>query len=359
MNAVAAAVSPAPPPLALFNRWQRGLPLVPRPWDALGAAHGLSGAEVRTALREGLASGAVSRVGAVFGVGAGGASTLCAMRVEPERLDAVAAIVNAEPGVNHNYAREHRLNLWFVATAADDDALDAALLRIEAAAATPVLRLPMRRAYRIDLGFDVDDPSAAAHVGNGSAARADVAPPVPASQRALAAQLEQRGLPLVERPYAALGAPLGMDEDDVIAALAGWCERGTLRRLGVVLRHHEYGIAANAMTVFDVPAAEIDAAGARLAAQPGVTLCYRRDPAPGWPYTLYCMVHGRERDGVRRLIDAATRAAGLAGVPRDVLFSTRRYKQTGGRYFASGDAADRAAPRAERRAAAGREGQRS
>ncbi len=317
----------APPPLALFNRWQRDLPLVARPYDALGAAAGLSGAEVREALRAGLAGGAISRVGGVFGVGAGGAAMLCAMEVAPRELDAVAALVNAEPGVNHNYAREHRLNLWFVATAIDAGALEATVERIERASGVAVLRLPMRRAYRIDLGFDIDDPTAAQR-----AATPAVAPPVPPEQRALAARLEE-GLALVERPYAALGEPLGWPEADVIAALRGWCEHGTLRRLGVVLRHHEFGITANAMTVFDVPADAIDAAGARLAVQPGVTLCYRRDAAPGWPYTLYCMVHGRERDGVSRLVDAATRAAGLAERPREVLFSTHRYKQVGGRYF--------------------------
>ena len=87
------------------------------------------------------------------------------------------------------------------------------------------------------------------------------------------------------------------------------------------------------MTVFDLPEDEVDAFGARLALQPGVTLCYRRARAPGWPYTLYCMVHGRERGAVLQLIDAATQAAGLAGRPRETLFSSRRFKQTGARYF--------------------------
>jgi siroheme decarboxylase len=88
--------------------------------------------------------------------------------------------------------------------------------------------------------------------------------------------------------------------------------------------------------VFELPDAEVDAAGTRLAAQPGVTLCYRRASGPGWPYTLYCMVHGRERSAVLGLIDAATQAAGLAAVRREVLFSKRRFKQTGSRYFAEG-----------------------
>lgn len=310
----------------LLNAWQRDLPLVPRPYDALGVAHGISGAQVRALLQGALDRGEASRVGAVFGVGSGGAGMLCALRVPPQDLERIASFVNAEPGVNHNYAREHALNLWFVATATDDARLQACVDRIERATSLAALRLPMRRAYRIDLGFDLDG----AHPGKPHMALPTA--PVSAALRPLAARLEQ-GLPLVERPFAALGEPLGLGEDEVIAALADWCERGTLRRLGVVLRHHEFGISANAMTVFELPESEIDAAGERLAAQPGVTLCYRREHAPGWPYTLYCMIHGRKRETVLDLIDAAMRSAGLADRRHEVLFSTRRFKQTGARYF--------------------------
>ncbi len=328
MDMRAAASPDARRTRALLNAWQRDLPLEAKPYDALGAPHGLSGAQVRAVLQRALESGQASRVGGVFGVGSGGAGMLCALRVPPGDLERVARIVNAEPGVNHNYAREHGWNLWFVATAPDDARLQASVDRIERATGLAALRLPMRRAYRIDLGFDLD----AAPDGAPQAALPGA--PVSDELRPLAARLEQ-GLALVDRPFAVLGEPLGLAEDDVIAALAQWCERGTLRRLGVVLRHHEFGIGANAMTVIELPDAEADAAGERLALQPGVTLCYRRASAPGWPYTLYCMVHGRERGAVRALIDAALRNAGLADRRHEVLFSTRRFKQTGARYFSA------------------------
>jgi len=315
------------PAARLLNTWQRDFPLVSRPFDVLGQAADMDGAQVREALRQALARGEVSRVGAVFGIGAGGSGMLCAMQVPEGQLGAVAARVSDEPGVNHNYTREHRLNLWFVATAPDAAALRAIIERIELATALPVLRLPMRRAYRIDLGFDLYGARQA------RAAAANDAPSVPPHLRALAAQLEQ-GLQLVEHPYAALGQPLGLDEDEVITVLRQWCAQGTLRRLGVVLRHHEFGISANAMVVFALPAHEVDAAGARLAEQAGVNLCYQRATAQDWPYSLYCMVHGRERTAVHALIDAAVRGAGLSDARRAVLFSTQRHKQTGGRCFA-------------------------
>jgi siroheme decarboxylase len=239
---------------SLLNAWQRDLPLVPRPFDALGDRHGLTGVQVLALLQDALTSGAASRVGAVFGVGSGGAAMLCALRVPRADLERVALVVNAEPGVNHNYEREHEWSLWFVVTAADAARLHASVDRIERAAGLCALRLPMQRAYRIDLGFDI-------YGCHGIQPTQTAAPmPVPQALRPLAARLE-RGLPLVERPFAALGEPLGMGEDEVIATLQGWCERGTLRRLGVVLRHHEFGIAANAMTVFELPDAEVDAAG--------------------------------------------------------------------------------------------------
>ncbi len=320
-----------PDDAALLNGWQRDFPLVPRPYDALGEPQGLPGSEVLDRLAEGLRAGTISRVGAIFGAGAGGAALLAAMRVPPERLEAVARAVDAEPAVSHDYAREHAWNLWFVVAGVDDTAVDATLDRIERNTGLEALRLPMRRAYRIDLGFDLFGDARA------DAMRPQITAPAPIEPalRPLAARLEE-GLALVDRPFAALGAPLGLDEHAVIATLARWCATGTLRRIGVVLRHHEFGITANAMTVFALPAETVDAAGARLAAQPGVTLCYRRAPARAWPYNLYAMVHGRERAQVRQRIDEITREAGLAGVPREVLFSTRRFKQTGSRYFAPG-----------------------
>lgn len=140
------------------------------------------------------------------------------------------------------------------------------------------------------------------------------------------------GLPLVPRPYAALAARLGLEEEALLARVRALLEAGVIRRFGVVVRHHELGYHANAMIVWQVPEAAIEAAGRTLATQPGVTLCYRRTPRPpAWPYSLFCMIHGRDRDAVLALADRAAAAAGLADQPRTVLFSGRRFQQRGAR----------------------------
>ena len=143
----------------------------------------------------------------------------------------------------------------------------------------------------------------------------------------------QDGLPLVPRPFAAVGARLGLAEAEVIEALRRLQDGGVIRRFGVVVRHHELGWRANAMVVWDVPDGRVAEAGWRLAALPFVTLCYRRPRRPpAWPYNLFCMIHGRERAVVEGQIEEATRAAALESVPRAVLFSRRRFKQRGARY---------------------------
>lgn len=320
----------------LLNDWQHGFPLCRDPFGVLAAQTGLARAEVLAALRQAQADGRISRIGGVFAHGSGGDAMLAAMAVPAHRIDDVAATVSAHPGVNHNYLREHRHNLWFVMTGADRDAVEAGVSGLERSTGLPALRLRMLRPYRIDLGFDLGGDTARRPMR----ATAAVAAPTPltAGQWPLARRVEA-GLPLVERPYAAWAEELGTDEDSVTEHIGQWLAEGRLKRFGVVVRHHELGFAANAMTVFDVPDEQVDACGQALAEQAGVTLAYRRTRAEGWPYNLYAMVHGTHRDAVTAVIERVTHAAGLAQRPREVLFSTRRFKQTGARRFRGWSAA--------------------
>jgi len=137
----------------LLNDFQRGFPLSARPYEEIGGRLGISESEVLARLSRLETVGAVSRVGPVLTPKRVGASTLAAMAVPPERLESVAELVNGYPEVNHNYEREHRLNLWFVLTAEDRDRLDRVLAEIARETGIEVLDLPMLEEYHIDLGF--------------------------------------------------------------------------------------------------------------------------------------------------------------------------------------------------------------
>ena len=143
----------------------------------------------------------------------------------------------------------------------------------------------------------------------------------------------QGGLPLSPRPYAALGERLGLDEAAVIERLRHLQDSGVIKRMGLVVRHHELGYGANAMVVWDVPDAEVAELGRCLSKFDFVTLCYRR-PRQGrdWPYNLFCMIHGRDRDEVRAKLRQLVQCCGLEDIPNALLFSVRRFKQRGAHY---------------------------
>jgi DNA-binding Lrp family transcriptional regulator len=139
----------------LLNNFQHDFPLTPRPYAELGKQLGISEDKVIKLLAELQAQGAISRVGPVFMPNRVGVSTLAAMAVPVQELEAVAAIINDYPEVNHNYEREHEFNLWFVLTAPEAQHLQQVIDSIEFETGYQVMNLPMLEDYFIDLGFTI------------------------------------------------------------------------------------------------------------------------------------------------------------------------------------------------------------
>ncbi len=313
----------------LLNDFQRDFPLCAAPFAELAARLGVAEKLVLQGLEKLKREGKISRVGAVFAPKRIGASTLAAIAVAPDQLEAVAEAVNRFPEVNHNYEREHRYNLWFVATAASEGRLQATLGAIEKATGHPVLALPLLEEFHIDLAFSLQGGSKKIH-----AEARPVTPqlPIGEAERRLVSVL-QEGLPLFIRPFALIAERIGAAEQDVVARIRQWVDNGDIKRFGVVVRHHELGYTANAMLVHDIPDHLVSELGRQLAEEPGVTLCYRRPRVEGrWPYNLFCMIHGRERGEVEKLIGEIRIRHQLLDCPHEILFSRTRFKQTGARY---------------------------
>jgi len=325
--------------LHLLNDFQRDFPLVPTPFGVIAGHLGASEAEVLETLNQLHACGKVSRVGAVFRPHSIGSSTLAALAVPVEELFAVAQLVSSYTEVNHNYEREHHYNLWFVVTASEEARVREVLNEIGHRTGYQLLHLPMLEGFHIDLGFDLSRPQNAA----GTTTMKDTACTVPPLRRALPLPAEsaligaiQQGFPLVPRPFAEIGAGIGLAENEVIAAIAHLLEQGAIKRMGVVVRHHELGYRSNAMVVWDIPDDQVSALGHRLGSFDFVTLCYRRPRRlPDWRYNLFTMIHGQHRDAVLRLVDQLKGQCGLENVAHEVLFSCRSFKQCGAQYVAN------------------------
>lgn len=329
---------PLPLEKQLLHDWQRGLPIVERPFLAMAEQYGVEEEAVIEGLKSLQATGAIARVGGVIRPNTLGASTLAALAAPNLEIEATAQLMAAEPGINHVYLRENDWNLWFVATGPDRAAVDATLARIEQLTARRVLDLRLEQPYHIDLGFDLTDGNSSPKHAPAAGAEAE-----PFTPRCGDRQLVQElmiGLPLVPRPFFAIAQALGRKESDVMARIAMLHFLGVLPRLGVIVRHRALGWRSNAMVVWDVPEDDVDRAGTELAMAPGINLCYRRRRHEhDWPYNLYCMIHAKSREAALSRLEAASHSAALHSYPRQILFSLRCFKQTGALVAATRQAA--------------------
>ena len=107
-------------------------------------------------------------------------------------------------------------------------------------------------------------------------------------------------------------------------------DRGVIRRLGLVPNHYRLGFKGNGMTVWNVPDAQLEEAGRRLGEMDFVSHCYARPRhLPDWPYNLFAMVHGRDRDDVMEKVMAMSGALRTCNQGHEVLFSSAVLKKTG------------------------------
>jgi len=98
-----------------------------------------------------------------------------------------------------------------------------------------------------------------------------------------------------------------------------------MRRFSAILFHRRAGFKANGMAVWRVEEDRIEEAGRFLASFKAVSHCYERNTAPGWPYNLFSMVHGREKGDVERLCSLASEELGIKDYK--VLYSKREFKK--------------------------------
>ncbi len=140
----------------------------------------------------------------------------------------------------------------------------------------------------------------------------------------------QAGLPLVAEPYKAISEDLGMEEAELCNRLKALQASGIVRRIAVAPNHYKLGMTANGMSVWDVDDARITELGRQVGALDYVSHCYERPRSlPDWPYNLFAMIHGSNRDEVEVLRSEIEKLLGPACQNHDILYSTAILKKTG------------------------------
>lgn len=320
----------------VLNELQDHYPLVERPYAEVGARLGISEDETLTRLRDARAAGVVRQVCAIFDTKAlGYASALVAARVAPERLEAAAAVVNAHPGVSHNYRRNHDFNMWYTVAMPPGHDLGAVIERLEALSGAESMRsMPTLRLFKIGVTLDMSGERAVDARGEpeySEERRAEAAHHPVTADDIDYIRATQTDLPDVASPFAAVAERLGITVSEVLEHGQRMVDHGHLRRFATILNHRAAGFRANGMAVWPVPAERILEFGTFVAGYRNVSHCYQRPVYEDWPYSVFSMIHAPRAEGVEEIAQAIANETGITD--HRVLYSSTEYKKIRLPYF--------------------------
>jgi DNA-binding Lrp family transcriptional regulator len=319
----------------LLNLMQGSFPIARRPYRHVAELGGVQEEEVMSRVQHLLDKRIIRQVTPIFDTRAlGYSSMLVAAKVDPEHPHRAAQVINEHPGVSHNYLRNHEFNLWFtIATEPDSKLGLERTLQVlaEAAGAESVRQLPTLRLFKIRMDLEMEGGTQA--LASSAEAKEPIElEPQPYDELDIAVIRALQGdMPVVEEPYAAAAAELGMTQERLLDHLAGMQERGLLRRVAAILYHRRAGFSANGMGVWEVPEEQIFDIGCRMAAFRGVSHCYQRPTYEDWPYSVFTMAHGRSKQECDAVLDAIAEQTGISN--RATLYSSTEFKKIRLLYF--------------------------
>jgi siroheme decarboxylase len=319
----------------LLNLMQGDFPIAPRPYQHVAAEAGIDEPSAMARVQELLDARIIRQVTPIFDTRAlGYSSMLVAAKVDPENPWRAATVINAHPGVSHNYLRNHEFNIWFtIATEPDSPlGLDRTLeVLARLAGADSIRQLPTLKLFKIRMDLEMEG-------GTADLAKAvEVAPPAeterqPYDERDIAAIRALQGdMPVIAEPYAPAAEALGWPQDRLLAHLQRMQERRLLRRVAAILYHRRAGFSANGMGVWKVPDEQINELGPRMAAFRGISHCYQRPTYPDWPYSIFTMAHGRSKEECDAILDSIAVQTGVSD--RATLYSSTEFKKIRLLYF--------------------------
>lgn len=141
----------------LLDIIQTAFPLAPRPYAVLGEQLGISEEEAFTRVRALKAVRSSAAWGPTFNPPSWAmfppsAPPKCRRRAWPAFVERV----NAEPGVTHNYQREHAYNIWFTLISPSRQDAQATLDAISRDTGVDILNLPATKLFKIRVDFRMD-----------------------------------------------------------------------------------------------------------------------------------------------------------------------------------------------------------
>ena len=317
----------------ILNEIQWYFPLTDRPFLEIAKKHNVVEEEIIQRILSLKKNGLIRQINAIFDTRRlGYKSALIAFAVEPSKIDEVANEVNKNPGVSHNYERNHEFNMWFTLAVPPDKKIKTILDKMSSLEGVKKYRLlPTLKMYKIGVKLDMinDDmnkpkPTDKVKELNSQSIK------ITERDKQFIKEL-QKDIDIIKEPFKEKAKNLGISTQKLYIKSKEYEKLGIIRRFAAILRHRDAGFKANGMIVWNVPEENIDDTGYKLASFPQVSHCYRRPTYPDWEFNLFSMIHAR---GIEAAKEIAKEMSEIINVNNyKILFSSREFKKERVKYF--------------------------
>jgi len=315
----------------LLYQMQNAFPMTQRPFLEIAKALDSTEAEILQTVQQLKDDKIIRQTSAIFDTKRlGYKSSLVAFKVAEDQIDQAAQIINAHPGVSHNYLRNHDYNIWFTMAVAPDSkfGLERTIeILQEQTGAEDAIILPTLKMFKISVKMDTTGKRAKKEKVKRVAHKE-----IRLSPKHIAVIKElQKDITVTSEPYAEAVERLGIGYDAFFAIAHELKDAGVMRRFATILNHRKAGFSANAMSVWSVPEEDGERIGREMAEFSAVSHCYLRPKYPNWPYNLFAMVHAKTQEECDALIEEMAKESGLSEYGK--LYSSVEFKKQRLVYF--------------------------
>jgi len=315
----------------ILLRVQKNFPLEIKPFAAIANELGLEEQEVISVIQDQKDQKIIRQTSAIFDTKSlGYKSSLVAFEIDEDKIDQAVEIINAHPGVSHNYERNHKFNIWFTMACSPESkiGLDKTIdILAKLTKANAHIMLPTLKLFKISVKLDT--------TGKGDkkekvAKKEKIAIEMTPLHMDVV-KLLQNDIDIKSEPFEDIIKELDISYDKFFEIVDDLQKSGMMRRFASILNHRRAGFNANAMVVWDVDEKNGETIGKTAAEFSAVSHCYLRPKYENWQYNLFTMVHGKTKEETNAVIsDMEKEIDSKSHMP---LYSSREFKKIRLKYF--------------------------
>ena len=314
-------------------RVQKNFPLTAKPFKAIADELDISEEEVLSIMKEQKEQKIIRQTSAIFDTKSlGYKSSLVAFEIDEDKIDEAVKVINAHPGVSHNYERNHKFNIWFTMAVAPDTKIGLEKT-IEILArlvnANDFILLPTLKLFKISVKLDTTGKGDKKEkVIKKEKLQIEMTPLHMATVRLLQSDIE-----IKSEPFEDIIKELDISYDKFFQIVDELQKSGMMRRFASILNHRRAGFNANAMVVWDIDENKGEEIGKTAASFSAVSHCYLRPKYDNWKYNLFTMVHGKTKEDTNGVIEDIKKEIEYKDYMP--LYSSREFKKVRIKYFSS------------------------